>query len=622
MNTNDFQIEGRLGSLADIFDKNRPFPVALNLRIADFLFAVSGTIADPVKGEGLNLELIAEEQEFANLLNILQLEVPRLGRLKFNATLSGDFKAAGISKLNLAISDGSSLELSAKGSVANLFSGAGTDISISEECSNNNLLKKIFPENWQVVQEFRFKASLHNVQGVYTLDDIDAFATNDKGISIKAGGWLRFGDFFEGPVLKEVDLKLNLSSPHTASIRPLITDAIPEIGPVTAEGRLTGPIDRLALEDLVIRRGGSGPVKIETTGRIGWIPLEADKPIADIDLVVSIQSEQSTVLSSFYGVPIGEIGTVSLKGRLEGSTDRFQLKNIELRTADRQGLKTTVFGAIDFSERENGDIVGDVNFKVRIIAPNLAKAEPLMGASLFSNLGPVIAESSVTGTTEALSFENIAVIAGQPELVQVDWRGRIGKIPLADDQPISDVQSVASIRATKTSALGELLGISVPDIGPLQGSWRVVHRNKIIGFDDVNIVIGDGEKLHLKAGGTVDSVYTENGVFIDGVHLQLSVRAPDTHTISRLIDIQFPDLGAVDGRLALSGSQDLLSIRNAEFTVTSPSGLEIVASGAVNEIGLEKQATIQGIDVQFTARTPNIAAVPALADSRLPDIGP
>jgi uncharacterized protein involved in outer membrane biogenesis len=621
VNANSFKIEGRLGPLADLYNENRPYAVELNLKIVDFLMSVSGTIDHPLAGKGLNLQVAADEQELSNLLKILRLDVPRIGRLKFTMTFSGDVEAPAIIGLNLEISDGATARLSARGSIANLFTGAGTYIAIDEVCTDKDILKLIFPENWKVMQQFRFTGTLGNVEGDYTLEDIKAFAANDKDITLRAAGWLRFGDFIDGDILKAVDVKLNLASPHTDVLRPLLTDEIPEVGSVIASGTLKGPIERLALEDLFIQRGGVGPFKMTSRGRIGWIPLQDDQPISGIDLDVSIQAEQSKDLSAFYGVPIGEIGTVSLTGRVTGSTDRFQISDIEFHSADTNDLKTSLAGEISFSEQQNGEMLGNVNCKLRIDAPDMKAAGPLIMATLFPGLGPVSAEALVTGTTDVLTLEDIAVIAGRPDRVQIKWNGRIGRFPLTEDRPFSDVKTVASLQAATTTDVAELFGISLPDLGPLQGSWRATDHNEIIGFEDVKINVGDGEKFRLGITGGVESVYRHDEVSIDGIDLNLNVHAADTDLISKLFDMPMPDLGNLDGRLSVSGSQRAIALSDIRLTTVSPKGLETATTGRVGHIGLEKEKTIKEVSVQFTARAPDISAVPVFSDLHLPELG-
>ena len=207
------------------------------------------------------------------------------------------------------------------------------------------------------------------------MEEISSRVVNNKGIKLEIDGWLHLGNVNEGLSVKVVNLNLHLTSSHTVSIRPLLIDAIPEIGSVDGRARLTGPVERLALEDVVIiRGGGSDPVLVETRGRIGWIPLGDDDALSGIDLAVSIRTEQSMILSTFYGVPIEEIGRVSITGRVTGATDRFQLKDIEFHSRDAQGLETKMSGGIDFAPQANGELLGDVKFKLEINSPDMGAA--------------------------------------------------------------------------------------------------------------------------------------------------------------------------------------------------------------------------------------------------------
>ncbi len=622
VNASDFQIEGRLGALADIFKKKQPYPVELELKIVDFRLTVSGTVEHPLEGRGLNLQFTGEEQDLSNLMDILRPDVPAIGRLTFGATLSGDAAAPGILELNLDIREGTSVMLSARGSIANLFSGAGTYISIEEVCTNRDLLKLMFPDNWQVVEEFRFRGTLGNIEGDYTLENIEAYVINDKGIELKTAGWLRFGDFSQGNILKTVDVNLSLSSPFTDAIRPLLTDEIPEIGSVMAEGRLTGPVEQLALENLVIRRGGEGPVQIISKGRIGWIPLDDDQPTSGIDLDISIQAEQSKDLFAFYGMPIDEIGSVSLTGHVTGSTDHFLISDIEFHSADNHGLKTSLAGEIAFARQQNGEILGDVNCNLRIDAPSMRAAEPLIRATLFPALGPVSAEALVTGTTDVLALENIAIVAGQADRVQIKWNGRVGQFPLVADRAISDVQTAASLQADDASAFADLFGILLPDIGPMQGSWRTFDRNGIVGLDDVKIEVGDGERLQIGVAGKVESVFRNDEMSIDGINLKASMHAADTHLLSKLLGIEMPDLGKADGGLLFSGGQDKLVISDIELTTVSPGGLKTKTTGSVGHISFGKETAVRDVGVQMTASAPDVSAVPLLSDWGLPELGP
>ena len=174
----------------------------------------------------------------------------------------------------------------------------------------------------------------------------------------------------------------------------------------------------------------------------------------------------------------------------------------------------------------------------------------------------------------------------------------------------TDVQTFGSLQAAKSSDFAALFGIAVPDIGPVQASWQEVDHNDIIGVDKVKFMAGDAKTFRLTATGRVESVIKHNQAFVDGLDLQLAVRAANTDNLLKLLGMRFPELGAVDGRLALSGGKDKLTAEDLLLTVKSAQGLDLVAKGRVGYIGLEKAMPIRDIDVRLTAQAPKINVLP------------
>jgi hypothetical protein len=363
-------------------------------------------------------------------------------------------------------------------------------------------------------------------------------------------------------------------------------------------------------------------VRAEFRGRIGWIPLPEDEHVSDMDLAVKVHARQSTILSTFYEVPIGEIGNVTITGRIRGATDRFQLENIEFHSTDENGLKTRMSGGINYAEQANGEMLGDVEFQLEITAPNLGAATPLLGANLVPSLGPVSAKGFVRGTSDVVAIEDIDITAGRPDNVQVKWRGRVGKFPLGGDDPIAEVQTFGSLEAASSSDFAEFFGFKLPDIGPVYASWRETDRRGVYAVDDMKFAAGDGKTFQINATGRVASFIQENEVAFNGVDFQLKLKGSDTHNLFNLLGIQLPDLGAVNGRATIVGGRERLILKNLKLDVGSPKGLQINATGGVGSIDLDKDRPFRDIDLNLTARAPNISAVPLEDELRLPDLGP
>ena len=620
INTRGFQIEGRLGSQAGLTSGRQPHPLDFKVTMADLTLTISGSIADYMGGKGLNLQFGIDDQNVDNLLESFNLEMPSLGRLTLAATLTGDAAEPRLSDLDLQLSDDSSIQFTAKGGIDNLASGKGAEIKLSGESTNEAILNLIFPEDWRV-DDVKFDGVLHHSTNGYRIEGIKTLIDNIQDVTFEIRGWIQLGDIDSIGSVKEVDLNLHLKSLKTEAMRPLLTNSLPEIGSVDAKGRLVGPVERLALEDILIIRGGSGSVRVETRGRIGWIPFDDDKPLTDMHLDFDIKAKQSSILSTFYGVPIKEIGTVSISSQVRGSSNRFQLENIKFHSIDNQGLESMMDGRIHFAEQANGNMLGDVYFKLKILAPSMGAGEPLLGANIVPTLGPVKAEAEVIGTTDVLSIENIDISAGKPGKVLVKWWGRVGKFPLGSDLPVSEVETYGSMQAKKFSDFIALFGYEVPDLGPVSASWKDVDRDGIYGIESFKFETGDGKNFLLDAKGRVDSIFRYDKLFIDGVALKLSVRAADTDNIAKLLGLEFPDLGSVNGGMALKGGEGKIRAEDFHMTVNSAQGLEIVAKGGVGHIGLQHDIPVKDIDIRLTANAPNIAAVPMFSDAKLPDLG-
>jgi uncharacterized protein involved in outer membrane biogenesis len=66
----EFQIDGRLGTVNDYFNRKQPFPLDINLDYADLKLSVSGTVADFEEVKGLNLKITAQELDLEHLFKI------------------------------------------------------------------------------------------------------------------------------------------------------------------------------------------------------------------------------------------------------------------------------------------------------------------------------------------------------------------------------------------------------------------------------------------------------------------------------------------------------------------------------------------------------------------------
>jgi len=581
LDANDFLVEGRIGSVADVLNRADPYPVEFNLKVADLNLTVSGTVDDPISGKGLDLRVAGEGLEVANILALFLTDIPNLGQLRLDAVITGDATAPSVPSLSITVSDRSQFEFTAEGSIANITNGEGTNIRISGSCTNKDLIRMMLSGELCVFNEVKVKGDLCKTQEGYAFEHVTAHASGCHGIEVNSDGTVFFDRLMGGPSVKEMDLRFQIFGPSTETFKPLLFDSVPNLGPVSAYARLTGPIDRLSIEDIALNIGESGPLQMEARGCIGRVRIGTAMPISEIDISVSVDANQTALLSNALDVSLPELGFLSICARVSGSQDQFQIDDLDLHTFDAHGLKVQMSGNLCFGKQKTGRYLGDVDIEVLIAAPNMGYAEPLVGARLLPNLGPVRAEAHVIGTTEVLSLENIAIKAGESGRVRVEWRGNVGKIPLLRGQLVSGLELVSSIHAKDATVLASLAGVSLPDLGPLTGTWRVVDREGGYGFDDMEILLGSTEGFHLKATGDINSVMRGAAVSLGGIDFKIEGEAPDFRTIPVIDNFDAPELGPFQLKAHMLDHEGSLDIEKFELRTGPKKNATILMEGQI-----------------------------------------
>ena len=282
---------------------------------------------------------------------------------------------------------------------------------------------------------------------------------------------------------KGIALSFSGSSTNRNIIRIFLPDDLPDFSELKLEGNLCELQGDYALENVKVYAADDHGFAIKADGglRLGE-PVNAPQ-VKEMDMRFHLSSPTTEALKPFLGDWLREMGPVSVSGRVLGSEDKYQYDELDARASDAQGLVVEVSGSVDIVKEATGEPPAEIDLEVCITAPNMGAAEPLIGARYLSDLGPVRAKGHITGTTEVLSLENIVVRAGESSSVNVEWRGRVGNIPLSSDQFVSDVEIFGSIHAKDASVLASLAGISVPHLGPLAIKGRLKGNRNEVTFE-------------------------------------------------------------------------------------------------------------------------------------------
>lgn len=622
INAHDFAVTGTVGSVADVLRQETPYPVDLQINSADLNINLSGTVEDITKGTGMALRVTGTSRELSTPLRILKKNMPKLGQLNLEASITGNAAAPGVSDFSMNISGEPGIELSASGSITNVITGEGSDIKITGFCSNRGLIRALLPGELHELNDIRFESRLRETADDYTLENISFSVSHEKRLTGSVQGSIILDKDMEVPEIKDSHLELNITSPDTKPFRQYLPDRIPDTGPVTATARLTGPGKALSLNDITITIGKPDILQIHAEGRVGSIPFYLDQPVSDFDVMLSVLSTELQPMLTGMTDSIREWDSISARTHVTGSSDRLQFDEIVVHLEEEEGAAADITGNARVEQRQEHAPLISMDLSATLYGQSLSSFQNLLAAKALPDLKPAKASLRLSGTSEVMSLKDIVVEAGQSGALHFTWRGRIGRIAPGTDNPISDVELENSLFAENTSLLSPYVGVSLPDLGSLKGSSRIVARKDGYGADNLEFTVGKKEEILLTAKGRIDHVMRGTTVGIDGIDLAVTVSELDAQAFSESLGQQVAAMGKLSGSFSLSGRQEDLTVTNADLATISPDGLKLSLRGGVGHIRVKEKMPFQGIDMDLTAAAPGVAVIQQITGLDLPDLGP
>ena len=595
VNGHEFDINGRLGALAAMLKGEKPFPVDCSVSFAGIKFEVVGTVKDFIEAEGMELNVSGEAVELADLLGLLKIEMPPLGRLNFEATINHNIEAPEIPFVSIALTGNPEIQFTANGSIANAFTLGGANIDFAGACAIPEIFR-LFEAEWLgILERARTSGNLQESGGLLSLEKVKVEALSEGGATVSADGRLELGGIIAGMAINNIDLKLGAFFPASDMLNPLVFNRLPEISPVKAEARLTGALESLVLEDIDLVAGGKGPLQLSSKGWIRGKVEGKNVTLSETDMITSIQSKNTEVFAAAYGAELPALGAITANYRLVGNFNQFRLEDFDFRTVSPKGLKTVFTGAINFDRKKYKKLVGEFDLKATASAPSVAAATALLGQRYLQGVQGVKINADIAGTTEALSIRNIAVRAGQKGPVRLNINGELNRIPLPRDQTNYSAKLSASVDADSTGALSKALGIKLPELGSVKSSGLFTGTLEQMAASNISLTTKSPSGLNITASGDIEKVRYGHEQLLSGVALSVKATAPGWAALPGLENIELPALGPlqldasikdrdnnldVDTFNVSSGSGDArqLSIQGKILGITDPAAQQLEAS--------------------------------------------
>ena len=448
--------------------------------------------------------------------------LPEMGPVegKFRILAASD-QALTVEDIDISVGLSDDVLLLYKGRVANIPLGAdpvtGYDLKWELSAADSGKLATLFKIELPAIAPVKIQGRFTGSKIKSSLKEITLTAGKSSGVKLATKGNIEFDDFSKDEYLKDINLKVDFSSPDTAKLASFIEQNLPELGPAKGNFTLRGPLNNLRANKINLNFGNPNNLTLKASGEVRKVTLEPELKLSGIHLELDTKAPSTDKLSTLLNFKLPNFGQLQGKGRIVDDKGNLALQAAEISIGPGDKPLIRAQGNI-------GDILKlkGVAWKIYLDIDTDKSLENLLGYPI-PDLGMLHGDMVVSDQDGSLGIEKIEMRSDQ-ELLKLKVSGFFDDINNADEM---DVKIEASTQSLEI--VGLLLGQNWPESKPANftGSIKVLKKDVAI---DGKLIVGKTE------------IITD----IDGVKLdpRLSVKGNISTDVIYLSDFGFPETEA------------------------------------------------------------------------------
>ena len=325
-------------------------------------------------------------------------------------------------------------------------------------------------------------------------------------------------------------------------------EALPELGPIMASGRLTGRNGTYRLDGLRFTIGAKNTLWIEASGALETLRPQQDNPLDGVMLKVTFALPSSKVLSQLIPPEVPELKNITGHFDVEGSPEALAISKARIEAVGPEGLAGVAAGRVGRLSLVPSFAARDLAVELEVSAPSTEGLSQFVGFHL-PELGAIRAKAALRDRGDLFSVTGIDASAGPEEKPAVHVTGEIGNLLALKQVAVSGNFEVPIARL-----LGPDISIEKPSLGEVRGKFDLSDADGSMGFEKLNAETINTDLFSLSAEGVFDDLVQR-----DELKFQASLKIPDPSTLGRRIGFDVEGIGALSYAGRVSGSDEQFS---------------------------------------------------------------
>lgn len=380
---------------------------------------------------------------------------------------------------------------------------------------------------------------------------------------------------------------------------------------IEARGSFEGGAFEILAETGSVRElmAPSRPFPIDLRGSLFDARLEAKGMLGDprtlrgAELRLSLSLADPALRARDFGIELPPLGAVSISCALVEREGSFALEQISARSRGAGALSIEVEGDIRDVLRLEG-----VDLQLSLGASDVGPLEAFTSLSLPGV--PLRAELGADDEDGSLGVE-ADVELSRPGVFELDLEG------VFDDlRGFRELDLKVDLKARTLATIAAIVerdgAWPVPALGPVAATGRLVAEGEKIGFEAIEIHIGDPSALWAQAKGSVRDVLA-----MREVDFEVRAGAASASRVAALFDRTIPEVGGLAAAFSVRDDDGSLGIEDATFAVEREGEFRLEVLGSFDDLNDLEEIVFEAV---LEAR--DLSTLGGLFETELPSIGP
>jgi uncharacterized protein involved in outer membrane biogenesis len=289
-----------------------------------------------------------------------------------------------------------------------------------------------------------------------------------------------------------------------------------------------------------------------------------------VDLTVQASGTDLATLGTAIAIKVPATDTFDMTAHLTGSGDDLSAHDMH-GSVSHKGIKLAVSGGI-------GDLkaLKDIQLALQGTGNDLAAFGSIIGETLPPT-GPFEVSGKLTGSARALALGAAQGTISQ-QSIKVSLTGRIDEL-----MTLKGISLDVKGSGKNLGELRSLLGDKLPDTGPFAATARLTGSAQALAASNLRATVKQGNSQLAVSGKLGDLLK------VTGIDLGLEGSGKELGELGPLFATQLPELGPFRMKGQLSGSDQLLDLKNFSASVDQSD----FAGSAKVEFGKRPRVTVR-----------------------------